>query len=195
MLRTAPNFNNIRNRVPAHVSRYQTFDIVAVFVGKDKQNSPPEKPSLLWGSPVSRLPSAEESPSNDHQWAFWWKFILGPIYWTLGLLKLRKQGGAPTRWHGVLEHGLNLHRNIPLTKRTFFSPSLHLIWARTQPPYKFHGNLLIIFLWNPDEKPTNHQQTLRSRRINIFMAEEPVGAHTLFGPQGLPEASKAESSL
>ena len=43
MLRTAPNLSNIRNRVPAHISRHQTFDIVAGFVGKDKQNSPPEK--------------------------------------------------------------------------------------------------------------------------------------------------------
>ena len=33
MLRTAPNFSNIRNRVPAHISRHQTFDIVAIFVG------------------------------------------------------------------------------------------------------------------------------------------------------------------
>ena len=69
MLRTAPNFSNIRNRVPAHISRHQTFDIVAVFVGKYEQNSPPEKPSLSWGSPVSRLPSAVESCSNDHHWA------------------------------------------------------------------------------------------------------------------------------
>ena len=47
ILRTAPNFSNIRNirnRVPAHISRHQTFDIIAGFVGKDKQNSPPEKP-------------------------------------------------------------------------------------------------------------------------------------------------------
>ena len=50
------------NRVPAHISRHQTFHIVAVFVGKDKQNSPPEKPFLLWRSPVS----AVESRSNDH---------------------------------------------------------------------------------------------------------------------------------
>lgn len=41
----------------------------------------------------------------------------------------------------------------------------------------------------------NHQQTLLSSRINTFTAEEPVGAYTLFGPQGLPDASKAESSL
>uniref|UniRef100_A0A671UY46 6-phosphofructo-2-kinase/fructose-2,6-biphosphatase 1 n=1 Tax=Sparus aurata TaxID=8175 RepID=A0A671UY46_SPAAU len=66
MLRTAPQISNIRNRVPAHISRHQTFDIVAVFVGKYKRNSPPEKPSLLWGSPVSRLPSAVESCSIDH---------------------------------------------------------------------------------------------------------------------------------
>ena len=44
MLRTAPNFSNITNRVPAHISTHQTFDIVAGFVGKDKQNSPPKKP-------------------------------------------------------------------------------------------------------------------------------------------------------
>ena len=47
MLRTAPNFINIRNKVPAHISRHQTFDIVAVFVGIDKQISHPKKPSLL----------------------------------------------------------------------------------------------------------------------------------------------------
>ena len=35
MLRTAPNFSNIRNRVPAHISRHQTFDIIARFVGID----------------------------------------------------------------------------------------------------------------------------------------------------------------
>ena len=64
MLRTAPNFNNIRNRVPAHISRHQTFDIIAGFVRIDKQNSPPEKPSLLWGSPVSQLPSAVEFRSS-----------------------------------------------------------------------------------------------------------------------------------
>ena len=64
MLRTAPNFSNIRNRVPAHISRHQTFDIVAVFVGIDKQISPPEKPSLLRGSPVSQIPSAVESRSS-----------------------------------------------------------------------------------------------------------------------------------
>ena len=64
MLRTAPNLSNIRNRVPAHISRHQTFDIIAGFVGIDKQNSPPEKPSLLWGSPVSRLPSAVEFRSS-----------------------------------------------------------------------------------------------------------------------------------
>ena len=40
MLRTASNFSNIRNRVPAHISRHQTFDIVADFVGNDKQISP-----------------------------------------------------------------------------------------------------------------------------------------------------------
>ena len=39
-LRTAPNFSNIRNRVPAHILSHQTSDIVAAFVGKDKQNSP-----------------------------------------------------------------------------------------------------------------------------------------------------------
>ena len=32
MLRTAPNFSNIRNRVSAHISRHQTFDIIAGFV-------------------------------------------------------------------------------------------------------------------------------------------------------------------
>ena len=69
MLRTAPNFTNFRNRVPAHILRHQTLDIVAVFGGKYKQNSPPEKPSLLWRSPVSRFPSAVESRSNDHHWA------------------------------------------------------------------------------------------------------------------------------
>ena len=69
MFRTAPNFSNIRNRVPAHILRPQTFDIVAVFVRKYKRNSPPKKPSLLWGSPVSRLPSAVEFRSNDHHWA------------------------------------------------------------------------------------------------------------------------------
>ena len=69
MFRTAPNFSIIRNRVPAHISRHQTFDIDAVFVGKDKQISPLEKPSLLWGSPVSRLPSEVESCTNDHHWA------------------------------------------------------------------------------------------------------------------------------
>ena len=69
MFRTAPNFSNIRNRFPAHISRHQTFDTVAVFVGKYKLNSPPEKPSLLWRSPVSWLLSAVESQSNDHHWA------------------------------------------------------------------------------------------------------------------------------
>ena len=29
MLRTAPNFSNNRNRIPAHISRHITFDIVA----------------------------------------------------------------------------------------------------------------------------------------------------------------------
>ena len=66
MLRIALNSSNISNRVPAHISRHQTFDIVAVFVGKYKRNSLPEKPSLLWGSPVSQLPSAVESHNNDH---------------------------------------------------------------------------------------------------------------------------------
>ena len=64
MLRTAPNFGSIRNRVPAHILRPQTFDIVAVFVRKNKRNSPPEMPSLLWGSPVSQLLSAVEFPSS-----------------------------------------------------------------------------------------------------------------------------------
>ena len=44
MLRTAPNFSNIRNRVPAHISRHQTFDIVAGFVGKD---------NLPWNIPLT----------------------------------------------------------------------------------------------------------------------------------------------
>ena len=55
-----------RNRVPAHISKHQPYDILDRFVGKDKQNSPPKKPSLLWGSPVSRLQSAVEAHSNDH---------------------------------------------------------------------------------------------------------------------------------
>ena len=46
MLRTAPKISNIRNRFPARISRHQTFDIVAVFVGKYKRNLPPEKPTL-----------------------------------------------------------------------------------------------------------------------------------------------------
>ena len=52
MLRTAPNFSNSTNRFPARISRHQTFDIVAGFVGKYKRNSSPERPSLLWGNPV-----------------------------------------------------------------------------------------------------------------------------------------------
>ena len=43
MLRMAPNFSSIRNRVPAHILRHQTFDIVAEFV---------REASLLWGNPV-----------------------------------------------------------------------------------------------------------------------------------------------
>ena len=45
MLRTAPNFSD----VAAHILRHQTFGIIARFVRIDKQNSPPEKSSLLWG--------------------------------------------------------------------------------------------------------------------------------------------------
>ena len=33
-------------KLQQHISRHQTFDIIAVFVRKDIQNSPPEKPSL-----------------------------------------------------------------------------------------------------------------------------------------------------
>ena len=68
MLRKAPNFSNIRNRVPAHMSRHQTFVIFAGFVGNDKRNS--ESFTVC----------------------------------------------------GVLNHGLNLHRNIPLTVCTFYCP-------------------------------------------------------------------------
>ena len=103
MLRKAPNFSNIRNMVPAHISRHQTFDIVAVFVGKYKWNSPPEKPSLLWGSPVSRLPSAVESCSNDHHWT-------ARLY-------------CSTHSFTVLDHGLNLHLNIPLTFQVTLVPN------------------------------------------------------------------------
>ena len=48
MLRTAPNFSNITNRVPAHISRHPTFDVVAGFVGKDKQSSPLILHSEVW---------------------------------------------------------------------------------------------------------------------------------------------------
>ena len=55
MFRTAPNFSNIRNRVPAHISRHQTFDIVAGFVGKDKQKKKKkEKEIIMWKNP--RIP-------------------------------------------------------------------------------------------------------------------------------------------
>ena len=37
-----------------------------------------------------------------------------------GLQTLSFEGGGPTRCHGVLEHGLHLHRNIPLTVGLFW---------------------------------------------------------------------------
>ena len=54
MLRTALNFSNIRNRVPAHISRHQTFDIVASFVGKDKQTHHPRH-LLVVGKPCDSI--------------------------------------------------------------------------------------------------------------------------------------------
>ena len=35
----------------------------------------------------------------------------------LVVCKLYLSRGGPTRCHGVLEHGLNLHRNIPLNTK------------------------------------------------------------------------------
>ena len=63
MLRTAPNFNDIRNRVPAHISSHQTFDIIAInFVGKDKQISPPKKPPCC-GEALRVDDRVQESPA------------------------------------------------------------------------------------------------------------------------------------
>ena len=54
MLRTAPNFSNSTNTVPAHSSRHQTSASYVGFLLKRQNNSA----WLLWGSPISRLPHA-----------------------------------------------------------------------------------------------------------------------------------------
>ena len=52
MLRTAPNFSNSTNRVPAHSSRHQTSASFAGFLLKSEHSSPLSCSSfLLWGSP------------------------------------------------------------------------------------------------------------------------------------------------
>ena len=60
MLRTAPNLCNIRNRVPANISRHQTFDIVVGFVRKDKQNSPLQLQPCESITECSRVPQLSE---------------------------------------------------------------------------------------------------------------------------------------
>ena len=66
--------------------------------------------------------------------AFWWRFIGGLQYIVvvrsfLRMLRLRELAvcklylsrGGPSRCHVVLEHGLNLHRNIPLSTLLFMT--------------------------------------------------------------------------
>ena len=68
--------------------------------------------------------------------AFWWRFLgwrrrlqcIVLVWSFLRLLKLHKlvvgklylsMGGGLTLCHGVLDHGLNSHQNIPLTQETY----------------------------------------------------------------------------
>ena len=117
MLRTAPNISNSTNRVPAHSSRLLTSASFARFLLKREHISP------VSCSAVLRI-------ICGYEWFFdggffCWRLRLQCIVIVgsfLKLLKLHKlvvvkldiSRGGLTRCHAVLDHGLNLCRNMPL---------------------------------------------------------------------------------